>query len=67
MKQAAVLEELPEHLVRLYAMALDCHSALIHSNGQASLFKTVCQLGVQSAVFDTLWIGLMDPSTVNIR
>jgi PAS domain S-box-containing protein len=67
MKRPIVSEDLPQRMLRLYAMALDCHSAIIHSTGQTSLFKSVCQLGIQSGVFDTLWIGLMDATTSGFK
>ncbi|BCO25284.1 adaptive-response sensory-kinase SasA [Rhodoferax lithotrophicus] len=63
MNRPSTPEDFPQRMVRLYAMALECHSAIIHSTGQTSLFESVCQFGIQSGVFDTLWISLMDTST----
>ncbi|MDD2810050.1 GAF domain-containing protein [Rhodoferax sp.] len=49
-----------QRLVQLYAMALDCHNAIIHSSAQTALFQAVCQIGTQSGLFDTLFVTEID-------
>ncbi len=74
-RTAALTEEIAERtraeqkvkrLNRIYAVLSGINTTIVRTHGRQELFAEACRIAVEHGQFRMAWIGLLDPSGVNI-